>query len=452
MNTAATSLASVLACALFTPAVTAADPPARKHSNLERLSLERLATVHADVESLKKQRTDIPPRKGLDDYRCILHAHAEDSDHTGGTVKEMLADAKKTGVHAILLSDHYRPPKDFIDGRLRGLKEGVLFIPGAEVHGFLAYPEKSVLKRMELKGAEFVNTVNVGDGLIFLSHIEDRKDHPVDGLTGLEIYNRHYDAKRDKLSLLALAAMLTDPKQLAALEKALKLYPDEVLAFQCDYPEVYLKKWDEGTKRRRLTGVAANDCHHNQVFVVKVVDAETVLIGTNVEADDKMRKITAEARPGIRELTKGKKPGDVVARLDFDPYYRSFRNVCTHVQAPKPDEPSIRAALKAGRAYVSHDWMGDATGFRFEAVDVQGKPVATMGDEVKLAEGLKLTAKLSLAAHVRLLRQGKEVAKSEGEANFGFIVMEPGTYRLEAWLKLDGEWRPWIYSNPIYVK
>ena len=32
----------------------------------------------------------------------------------------------------------------------------------------------------------------------------------------------------------------------------MRLYPDEVLAFQCDYPDVYLQKWDEGTKRRRL--------------------------------------------------------------------------------------------------------------------------------------------------------------------------------------------------------
>ena len=211
----------------------------------------------------------------------------------------------------------------------------MLFIPGAEVHGFLAYPTKSILKRMDLKGRDFIDTVTADDGLIFLSHIEERKDHPVDGLTGLEIYNRHYDAKRDKASLLALALMLTDPKQLADLEKALRLYPDEVLAFQCDYPDVYLKKWDEGTKRVRLTGVAANDCHHNQVFVVKMVDAETVLVGTNVDADDKMRKITAAPRPGIKEMTKGRKAGDVLARLDFDPYYRSFRNSSTHVLAPR---------------------------------------------------------------------------------------------------------------------
>jgi hypothetical protein len=446
------SVVSLWACSLLASAAMAAEPLPRKHSNLERLSLDHLAAVHADVEKLKSQRINIPPRPALNDYRCIMHAHAEDSAHTGGTLPEMLADAKKAGVHAVLLTDHYRPPTDFIDGRWRGLKDGVLFIPGSEVRGFLIYPMKSILERMELKGADFIDTVNAGDGLIFLSHIEERKDHSLEGLTGLEIYNRHWDAKRDKVSLLALVMKLTDPKQLADLEKALRLYPDEVLAFQCDYPNIYLDKWDEGTKRKRLTGVAANDCHHNQVFLVKMVDAETVLLGTNVDADDKMQKITAALRPGIKEMTKGRKAGDVLAKLDFDPYFRSFRNSSTHVLAPKLEEPAIRSALKAGHAYVSHDWMADATGFRFDAINADGKQAAIMGDEVKLTDGIKLTAKLPLPTYVRLLRHGREVAKSEGKADFEFQVKEPGAYRLETWLKLDGEWRPWIFGNPIYVR
>ena len=216
--------------------------------------------------------------------------------------------------------------------------------------------------------------------------------------------------------------MLTDSKKLGDLEKALRLYPDEVFAFQCDYPDAYLKKWDEGTKRIRLTGIAANDCHHNQVFIVKVVDSETVLLGTNVDADDKMRKITADMRPSIKEMTRGRKAGDILAKLDFDPYYRSFRNSSTHVLAPKLEETAIRSALKEGRAYVAHDWMCDATGFRFDAIDAQGKPVAHMGDEVKLSDGLKLTAKLPLPASVRLPRQGPDVALAEVKAEFESTV------------------------------
>ena len=75
-----------------------------------------------------------------------------------------------------------------------------------------------------------------------------------------------------------------------------------------------------------------------------------------------------------------------------------------------------------------------------------------MSDEVKLTDGLKLTAKLPLPAYLRLLRYGKEVAKSDGKAEFEFAVKEAGAYRLEAWLELDGELRPWIFANPIYVR
>src|SRR5262249_523537 len=120
--------------------------------------------------------------------------------------------------------------------------------------------------------------------------------------------------------------------------------------------------------------------------------------------------------------------------------------------APRLDERSLRAALKAGHAFVAHDWMCDATGFRFGASDARGHRVGIMGDEGPLAEGLKLTAKLPLPAYVRLLRHGQEVAKSEGKADFEFGLKETGVYRLEAWLRLDGELRPWIFSNPVYIR
>ena len=135
-----------------------------------------------------------------------------------------------------------------------------------------------------------------------------------------------------------------------------------------EYPAQYLAKWDRETQSRRLTGVAANDCHHNMVMIVKMVDGQTVKVGTIVDKDEDMRTMTATLRPGIRELTRGHKPGDVVARVDFDPYHRSFQNVSTHVLAPELTEKAIRDALRQGQAYVSHDWICDPTGFRFELI------------------------------------------------------------------------------------
>src|SRR5262249_55944649 len=105
-----------------------------------------------------------------------------------------------------------------------------------------------------------------------------------------------------------------------------------------------------------------------------------------------------------------------------------------------------------GHACVSHDWMSDATGFTFDAVAANGDRLGIMGDQIKRTEGMKLAAKLPLPAYLRLIHNGKEVAKAESAADWDFTVKDPGVYRLEAWLPLGGEYRPWVLSNPIYVK
>ncbi len=115
---------------------------------MERMAPARLKATHEDVERIRKARRVLPPLPGLNDYRAIFHAHAEDSSHTGGTRAEMLAEAKKAGVHAIFLSDHHRPPRDFMRDSWRGLREGVLFVPGSEASGFLLYPAGSIMEHM----------------------------------------------------------------------------------------------------------------------------------------------------------------------------------------------------------------------------------------------------------------------------------------------------------------
>jgi len=128
--------------------------------------------------------------------------------------------------------------------------------------------------------------------------------------------------------------------------------------------------------------------------------------------------------------------------VDIDPYQRSFWNSSTHVLAPKLDEPALRSALKAGHAYVAFDWMCEATGFRFEAITADGKPLGIMGDELKYSEGLKLRAQFPLACQTRLLRNGVLVAETAGKDRAEFEVKEPGVHRLEVWLTVDGELRP----------
>ena len=116
------------------------------------------------------------------------------------------------------------------------------------------------------------------------------------------------------------------------------------------------------------------------------------------------------------------------------------------------DEPAIRRALREGHAYVSHDWICDPTGFRFEAVDGPGdSPRGLMGDEVKGSPALRLVAQFPVSCRIRILRDGRTIEDRVGD-RLDVAVKEPGVYRVEGWLTLDGEERPWIYANPIYVR
>ena len=73
-----------------------------------------------------------------------------------------------------------------------------------------------------------------------------------------------------------------------------------------------------------------------------------------------------------------------------------------------------------------------------------------MGDEVNFAPGQKLMARFPVTCHIRLLSRG-ECSRDERD-HFEHAIDPPGVYRVEGWLDVAGERRPWIYSNPIYVR
>ena len=451
MNFMKTACIALVALLTVAPAFAGSpgSSPGRAYTSIKRLSPERLEALHKDIQALKAKRVEVKLQSGLNDYRGILHAHAEDAAHTGGTRAEMLEGAKIAEVDVVMLTDHFRPPKDFITDTWRGMHDGVLFIPGSESNGYLIYPENSVVEHMEKSGEEFVNIITEGDGLIFLSHLESKQDYSLKGLTGIEVYNRHYDAMDDMMIMGVFMQAATDKKKLAEFQELLQKYPDEIYASQEDYPALYVDRWDEATAEHRVVGVNASDCHHNQVIVTKMVDENSVLIGTIVDPDDEMRTLTTAARPGIAELNKGHQPGDRVSKLDVDPYHVAMRNASTHILAPELTEQAMRDALKAGHAYIGRDYLCDPTGFVYAAQ--QGDDLAgIMGDIVPLRDGLTLVAEMPLEAMVKLYKDG-ELVDEATTREYSFTPKEAGAYRFESWLPADGEERVWIMANPIYV-
>ncbi len=121
----------------------------------------------------------------------------------------------------------------------------------------------------------------------------------------------------------------------------------------------------------------------------------------------------------------------------------------THILATAQIETAVRAALKQAHAYVAHDWLCDPTGFAL-VVNQGQRQVGVMGDEIKFSKGLQLRIAAPMTGTIRLLRNG-ELLQPVNAADCVYPLTEPGTYRAEVWLTLDGELRPWIYANPIRV-
>lgn len=275
-------------------------------------------------------------------------------------------------------------------GTWHGMRDGVLFIKGAE-HGSrheLVFPEPA-------------------PGLRFHSHVEGQMDASPDGWDGMEIYNRHTDALDDTDLIEWLRASALQPGRIRELAAAAHEYPDEVYGAGADYwPDIFAR-WDRILATRRFPGLSANDAHQNQIL-----------------------------------------PDGAGGRFLIDPYAVAFRNNATHILARELTPEAILKSMREGRMYVAHDWLCDSRGFMFAAVNSLG--LFQIGDGVPIASTTRLTVRTPVPARLKIIRHGEVVAETIG-VELTTQVKQPGAYRAEAWLEIDGEQRPWIYSNPIYA-
>ena len=142
--------------------------------------------------------------------------------------------------------------------------------------------------------------------------------------------------------------------------------------------------------------------------------------------------------------------------MKLDPYERSFQVVRTHVLVERSQplsEENLLDALARGHAYVSFDILCDASGFRFQATN--GAERKLMGDEIALGSGISLQVETPVKSHIVLLRNGRVVSEVNEAVRLEWTTNEAGVYRVLCYLPqlpapLDA--KPWIISNPIYVR
>jgi hypothetical protein len=410
---------------------------------LDRLQLDKLQAEHEAIEGLKLRRHPLRLSSDYQDVRALLHVHSGFSHDSRGTIEEIIAAAKRAEVRVIMFSEHPANSYDyFVDGH-RGVKDGVLLIPGAETGGFLAYPRQSIQQKKTETPQAFADLVRSTGGLIFLCHLEERMDWQIANVTGTEIYNTHADFKKQTRFLAALRSPLT----MFSLMGAVKQYPQEVFGALLEFPGDYLKRYDQLCQVARHTGVAGNDSHHNQVYRAKIVDDGKVSIEDIL--GQKFALLDPEKFKAAKILTAGKKLGDLIFDFDLDPYVYSFRHVSTHLLLPSVGETEVRQALSDGRVYVAFDWIADPKGFVYRAE--LGPAKWPIGSEVPFGDGLRLRAEAPLNGEFKVVRDGVVVHDQQGTA-LKYNVDRPGVYRVEVWLNLAGEDRPWILTNPIYVR
>lgn len=411
---------------------------------LQRIESGKLEAVRQSVLSLKEKRRVIERAGPYQEYRANLHVHSKWSHDSRGEISDIVSAARAAGTRILMFTEHPADHYDFFKDGHRGIVDDVLLIPGAEMRGFLAYPTIS-LKGLDPETPQELSDLVTGrDGHTFVSHLEERMDWEIQGVTGTEIYNTHADFKDEK----RMIAALKNPFRMMQLAGMIQAYPQECFSALQNYPADYLKRWDELCLKSPHTGVSANDSHQNVGLAIRWKEGDAGLIEDAL--GETSLPVSLAAIPNSSEWKEGKKPGDIIYRIQLDPYENSLRHVGTHLLMTEFSEKGVREALSSRRAFVAFDWMADSTGFDFAAVNADTR--FEMGSQLEAGSDLRFRARAPHFVHWRLVRNGTVVQEHDGtDWEFDASASGPGVYRVEAFLEIAGEQMLWILSNPIYV-
>jgi len=111
---------------------------------------------------------------------------------------------------------------------------------------------------------------------------------------------------------------------------------------------------------------------------------------------------------------------------------------------------AIYEALRQGRTFIVHENLAPAKGFKYYYVSDEGWHL-TMGEERPFQTGT-LFIKIPKEGEIRLIRDGTVEKRWRGN-QVSFRVKQKGVYRVEVYCHLSVfGWRPWIFSNPIYLR
>ncbi|HEX9333779.1 MAG TPA: CehA/McbA family metallohydrolase [Anaerolineales bacterium] len=343
--------------------------------------------------------------------------HTRYSDGTG-THKDIAQAAIKTGLDAVIVTDHNVLIQG-VEGYYRVGRDRVLLLVGQEVHDQDRDPQKNHmlvfnanrdLATLADDPQALINGVNEAGGLSFIAHPLDPEAPAfnetdisweawdVHGYTGIELWNGLSEFKTVLHTKLHGAFYAFFPH------------------FIGHHPMLEtLQRWDDLLiSGERVVAIGGSDAHALHMHMGSI------------------------------------------HRIIF-PYDFHFRTVNTHVFIPQPltgdlptDKKMIYDALAAGRCFVGYDLPASTRGFIFKGKGLEQS--AMMGEEIPAKRGVTLQAHLPKPAEFRLIKDGKTIGIWKNSYSCAYSAIQPGVYRVEVWRNYLGLKRGWIFSNPIYLR
>lgn len=354
----------------------------------------KLRKLSAAIQQLNSQRTTPETSPHWAEYKGVVHVHSFLGGHSSGTFSDIIAAAKANQLDFVIMTEHTEQDFDTAAMTLKDRHGGVLFVNGNET-----------------AAANGDRVLALPDNVSIAAYPENFQNWNAPGLSGVEVYNV-YTNTRHANPITAFFDVLWSHRA----------YPDLLFGLYYERPTEGLKKWDQALAHARLTATPGNDAHAN--------------IGLSLQDGT----------------------GKTWAGIQLDPYSTSFRLVRLHIlidSSKTLDTAQLLNAIKAGHCFIGFDLFGDPSGFRFEASSSAGQ-TAIQGDEITLQNDTRLRIQTPVASRILLLKNGSVIMNESDESTTKeFPVTERGVYRVEVYLpqieRIIGE-KPWIISNPIYVR
>lgn len=349
----------------------------------------KLRKLSAAIQQINSKRANVSSPKWAD-HKGVVHVHSFLGGHSSGTFSEIIDAAKANQLDFVIMTEHTEKDFDTAAMTLQGVHQNVLFINGNET-----------------AAANGDRLLKIPGDISIAAYPEEFKNWDTTKLNGVEVYNVYTNTRHANLVKAFFDVLWSH-----------RAYPDLLFALYYERPSESLKKWDQQLAQAKLTATAGNDAHAN--------------VGLN-----------------LRDST-----GKTLVGIQLDPYATSFHLVRLHVltDSAKPLEANqLLEAIKEGHCFIGFDLFGDTSGFQFDA----GTENKIQGDEIQLQSDTKLRIQTPVASRIVLFKDGSVILNESGIITKEFPVTERGVYRVEVYLPqveaIIGE-KPWIISNPIYVR